>query len=101
MQEWPTDAPEHGMGKEQAVLRWGTTNQPTLIQIAQMLWRVATRFGKEEVVLWKTNIKGAFTLLWVRPEDCKLLGCEMFGGWIYVMLAGCLGCSICRRCLRL
>ena len=83
--------------KEKAALRWGAINHPTLIQIAQMLCRVATRFGKEEVVLWKTDIKGAFTLLWVRPEDCKLLGCEMFGGGYMLCWPGCSGCPLCRR----
>ena len=48
--------------KEQAALRWGAISHPTLIQIVQMLYSVATRFGKEEVILWKTDIKGATVL---------------------------------------
>ena len=80
--------------KEQAALRWGAINHPTLLQIAQMLLRAAVKSGKEDVVLWKTDIKEAFTLLRVRPEDCRLLGCEMFEGWVYVMLAGMFGLSL-------
>ena len=47
---------------------------PTLLQIAQILCRAAVKFGREEVVLWKTDI-----LLWLRSEDYRLLGCKMFG----------------------
>ena len=46
------------------------------------------------MVLWKTDVAGAFTLVWMRPEDCHLLGCEMMAGLVLLMFAGMFGLTI-------
>ena len=45
-------------------------------------------------MLWKMDVVGAFMLVWMRPEDCYLLGCEMIAGLVLLMFAGMFGLTI-------
>ena len=48
----------------------------------------------EDLVLWKMDLKGAFTLLFFRPVDCGLLVLPMTDGLSYIPIAGNFGLSI-------
>ena len=47
--------------------------------------------GYSKIALWKTDLKGAFTLLKIRPEDVHLMMYEMIGSLTLIHLAGMFG----------
>ena len=54
--------------------RWGPIVHPTATQLAAMALRVSTRLaGSEPMVLWKMDLKGAFTLMLINPDSAQLL----------------------------
>ena len=60
--------------KELGVQRWGQITHPTATQLAAMALRVSTRLnGREPMVLWKMDLKGAFTLMLIDPNSVQLL----------------------------
>jgi len=60
--------------KELGVARWGQITHPTATQLAAMALRVSTRLdGREPMVLWKMDLKGAFTLMLIDPNSVQLL----------------------------
>ena len=53
---------------------WGKIYHPTVEQLAEMILRQAARGTPgDPVVLWKMDLKGAFTLLLVHPESVQRL----------------------------
>ena len=79
--------------KDRCDQRWGVIHHPTTKRLASMILDYAAESGSslEDLILWKMDLKGAFTLLFVKPEDVRLLGfaltddlvlfyhCGMFG----------------------
>jgi hypothetical protein len=60
--------------EELGVARWGQITHPTATQLAAMALRVSTRLdGREPMVLWKMDLKGAFTLMLIDPNSVQLL----------------------------
>ena len=60
--------------KELGLERWGKITHPTATQLAAMALRVSTRLdGREPMVLWKMDLKGAFTLMLIDPTSVQLL----------------------------
>jgi hypothetical protein len=58
--------------KELVDEKFGKIVHPTIIQLIHMIFQVADEFGWHNVVLWKKDLRGAFTLLNIRPHDaCK------------------------------
>ena len=54
--------------------RWGSIVHPTATQLAAMALRVSARLaGSEPMVLWKMDLKGAFTLMLIDPDSAQLL----------------------------
>jgi len=51
--------------------------QPRHRQLARLVLHWKSRFPMIRVLLAKKDIKGAFRLLWVKPEDCELFGGEV------------------------
>ena len=47
--------------------------------------------GYSKIALWKMDLKGAFTLLKIRPEDVHLMMYEMMGSLTLIHLAGMFG----------
>ena len=56
---------------------FGNIHHPTIVEIARMINDVATKEGWENIILWKMDLKGAFTLLYVSPQDVPLLSFEL------------------------
>ena len=53
--------------------RWGQIFHPTLQSLADMVKRVHSSADWASTVLWKIDLKGAFTLLFVDPDSCQRL----------------------------
>jgi hypothetical protein len=53
---------------------WGRIFHPTVTQLAEMIRTQAHRAtAKDPIVLWKMDLKGAFTLMLVHPDSAQLL----------------------------
>ena len=79
--------------KEMAREKWGDINHPSLEMIIAIILWAEGKYGREDIVLWKMDISGAFTQVWVRPTDCHLLGADMRFGLVLIMIAGMFGLS--------
>ena len=51
--------------KDAAALRWGDIRHPTVMEIAQMVLEGGDKWGRGDVVLWKMDVAGVFTLVWM------------------------------------
>ena len=63
------------LGVVQGMVRklWGEVIHPTLEDLVSMIVRTAQKYGWENIVLWKMDLKGAFSLLRIHEADvCKL-----------------------------
>ena len=70
---------------------WGPIENPTLGDIVRMINEAAKRWGREKVVVWKTDLRGAFTLLKFHPEDTKLMTTRITGNLFFVATQGNFG----------
>lgn len=84
--------------KAMADEKWGRIVNIDLKHIVNMImgfWRREKSANPdllwEDVVLWKMDLSGAFTLLDMRPEDTPLLAAEMQNGVIAVFWCGIFG----------
>jgi hypothetical protein len=73
--------------KEHSDLLWGLIHHPTIGIIVQMILRLYHRLlkegvevGWEDIVLFKVDLKGAYTLLFYVTEDAKLFATELTEG---------------------
>ena len=63
--------------KEMFDKNFGNIHHPTIVDISRMIYDEAEKIGWENAILWKMDLKGAFTLLYVLPEDVPLLSFEL------------------------
>jgi hypothetical protein len=70
---------------------WDPIVHPTLTMLMRMILVAATTHGWENITLWKKDLQGAFTLLWFRPCDTRLLAFPLTDGLAVVHLAGMFG----------
>ena len=77
--------------KRLAEERWGPITHPTLKDLMGMVTEAAEKYGWEDIVIWKMDIKGAFTLLNFHPESTPLMCFELLEGLTMVCLAGTFG----------
>ena len=58
--------------KDHCDQRWGSIRHPTAKSLSSMILDYAAQSGSslEDLVLWKMDLKGAFTLLFVDPDSC-------------------------------
>ena len=70
---------------------WGPIKNPTLGDIVRMINEAAERWGRDSVVVWKTDLRGAFTLLKFRPEDTKLMTTRVVDNIFFVSTQGNFG----------
>jgi hypothetical protein len=93
---------------------WGPVVHPTLEDLVAMIVKTASKYGWDNISLWKMDLKGAFSLLRIHAEDvCKmafeltdgitLLHTAGMFGWTGTpfafsvfsrLLEGCIGCDI-------
>ena len=79
---------------------YGKIEHPTIEDIARMVhefWTEALRSNpharRQDLRLWKMDLKGAYTLLSFRPEDVGLFGMLLTGDLVYFQLGGIFGWS--------
>jgi len=78
---------------------YGRIEHPTLEELMEMVngfvddmkAKMGSAFKWEDVRLWKGDLRKAFTLLNVRPEDVKLFACELTDGLVLFYHTGLLG----------
>ena len=80
-------------GQVQQAVRelWGEVVHPTLTDLALMILRVAEKYGWENILLWKMDLKGAFSLLRICSGDVKKLAFELTDGLTLLPTAGMFG----------
>lgn len=71
--------------------KWGEIHHPTLDDLVLMILRISDRHGKENVVMWKMDLKGAFNLLFIRPEDVKLMAFQLTDDLTMFYMTGMFG----------
>ena len=71
--------------------RYGTIEHPTLTSLADMVKAEAALHGWDKTVLWKMDLKGAFTLLFVHPDSCQRLAFELTDGLTMLYHVGMFG----------
>jgi ribonuclease HI len=69
----------------------GLINNPDIAQILRAIVRASERWGREALVVWKTDLKGAFNLLHFRPEDVHLMCTQVTAEVIFCYLRGNFG----------
>lgn len=79
---------------------WGKIEHPTLLEIVTTVmdfWESAKRRNPavlwSDVVLWKMDLRGAYTLLSFDPDKASLFGMNLLGGLIIFFLCGVFGWS--------
>jgi len=58
---------------------WGPVEHPTLRDLVEMILSEVDRWGWDDLVLWKTDLAGAFHLVDIRAEDVRLMAYELTG----------------------
>jgi hypothetical protein len=70
---------------------FGKIVHPTIIQLIHMILSTADELGWQEIVLWKKDLRGAFTLLNVHPEDACKCAFELTDDLTMIHLTGFFG----------
>eukprot|EP01042_Synura_sphagnicola_P001097 gene1097-1236_t len=75
---------------------WGDIKHPTVDMLVGMIIRQYKRSanGWADVVLWKMDLKGAFTLMFIHPESVPLLAMQLTGGVSMVYHTGLFGSTL-------
>jgi hypothetical protein len=66
-------------------------DQPDIEAICLMLIRMADLYGREFIVLWKTDMKAAFTLLKLRAALARLMSTRLMCGLVFIYTRGNFG----------
>jgi hypothetical protein len=80
--------------------RWGDIRHPDIHSIVRMAYRVFDRISAAhpstswaDMVLFKMDLKGAYTLLSFRPEDVPLIGIPLSDAVVMFIICGIFGWS--------
>jgi hypothetical protein len=65
--------------------------QPNIEAICHMLLVIADQHGKDTTVIWKTDLKAAFTLLKLRAAAVHLMSTRLMNGFIFIYTQGNFG----------
>jgi hypothetical protein len=86
--------------KNAAAAMWGPIEHPTIEDIAAMildLWEEILTGQPDaswsDLVMWKMDLKGAYTLVDVHPDEVGMFAQEMMDGLMYYHLCGVFGWS--------
>jgi hypothetical protein len=77
--------------KAACIERWGELHHPTIQSIVEMIVSMAERWGWDNISLWKTDLRGAFHLLDLRPESVVLTAMELTDGLVAMFNSGFFG----------
>lgn len=83
--------PLNGGAKELCIDRWGKATHPTITQICTMVCGMAEKHGWDKIVLWKTDLSGAFTLLNICSQYAHLTAAQLSGDLVAIHIAGYFG----------
>ena len=72
-------------------LQWGAIKHPTVDLLVKMVLTAADKYGWDDLILWKKDLKGAFNLLNYNPEYCRLFAFPLTAGIVVIHLAGLFG----------
>ena len=72
-------------------LQWGEIHHPTVDLLVKMVLTAADKYGWDNIILWKKDLKGAFNLLNYNPEYCKLFAFPLTDNIVVIHLAGLFG----------
>jgi hypothetical protein len=64
---------------------------PSLNDIVSMILNMEGKFGNTDLILWKMDLRGAFTLLDVSAADCKWFAAELTNDLILIYITGLFG----------
>lgn len=79
-------------GEDAIRRRYGDICHPTILDvIASVLMMEIREGGRENLVMWKQDLAGAYTLLNLAPANAKVFVFEMIGGFALMFLAGMFG----------
>jgi hypothetical protein len=70
---------------------WGEIIHPTLQTLVEMVVRVAGKYGKENIWLWKMDLANAFGLLNILPSSVHLLANELTDNVTLLYIVGMFG----------
>ena len=70
---------------------WGEIKHPTVSALADMVLRVAGTHGWDDIILWKMDLKGAFTLMFVDPDSCQRLAFQLTNDLTMIYHVGMFG----------
>ena len=62
------------------------------MDVIRSILTFADGWGMSNVVLWKTDLKGAFSLLKFDPDDVHLMASFLTSGHLYIGIRGNFGC---------
>ena len=71
--------------------RWGVIHHPTLVEIARMVHTVGDECGWDDIVIWKMDLRRAFSLLFIDPEHVQKLAFELTDGLTMMYITGMFG----------
>ena len=77
--------------KAMVTAKWGEIRHPTLDDLVLMILRISDRYDNENIVMWKMDLKGAFNLLFIRPEDVKLMAFQLTNNLTMFYMTGMFG----------
>ncbi len=73
---------------------YGTIEHPTIQDICNLIIKYETSISsiyKNKIIIWKADLKGAFTLLNFRAKDAKYLACELTDKLVLIYHTGLFG----------
>ena len=79
--------------KELVETYYGTIEHPSIQDMVTSITEFVKRKGCDlaDIVLWKADLQGAFTLLSFRPEDVQYLACELTDDLVMIYHTGLFG----------
>jgi hypothetical protein len=77
--------------RDHIVDEWDPIIHPTLAVFMRMILAAVMLQGWANIILWKKDLKGAFSLLWFRPIDVCFLAFPLTDGLSVLHLAGMFG----------
>ena len=70
---------------------WGEIRHPSLSDLMEMVLLQVDIAGWEDLTLWKMDLANAFGLLFIKPEDCRLMAFELSEGVTAIYIVGLFG----------
>jgi hypothetical protein len=70
---------------------WGNIIHPTIQTLVEMVLRIAAKYGRDDILLWKMDLANAFGLLNILPSSVHLLANELTNNVTLLYIVGLFG----------